>query len=47
MRTTINGLDIVSEGRHDDDMSTHRRNVMPGCMEGKENESRQEGRMGE
>ncbi len=47
MRTTIYGLDLVSDGRHDDDMSTDRRNVMPGRTEGKENESRQEGRMGE
>ncbi len=28
-------------------MSTDRRDVMPGCMGGEENESRQEGRMGE
>ncbi len=45
-RTTINGLDIVSEGGHDNDMSTDRRDVMPGCMGEEENESRQEGRMG-
>jgi len=31
---------------HDDDMSTDRRDVMPGHMGGEENESRQEGRMG-
>jgi hypothetical protein len=47
MRTTIDGLDIGSEGGHNNDMSTDRRNVMPGCTEGKENESRQERRMGE
>jgi hypothetical protein len=46
-RTTINGLDIVSEGGHNNDMSTDRRDVMPGRMGGEENESRQEGRMGE
>ena len=45
MRTTINVLDIVSEGGHDDDMSTDRRDVMPGRMGGKR-KSRQEGRMG-
>jgi hypothetical protein len=47
MQTTINELDIVSEGRHNNDMSTDRRNEMPGCTEGKENESRQERKMGE
>jgi len=46
-RTTINVLDIVSEGGHDDDMSTDRRDVMPGPMGGGENKSRQDGRMGE
>ncbi len=44
-RTTINVLDIVSEGGHDDDMSPDRRDVMPGRMGGKR-KSRQEGRMG-
>ena len=44
-RTTINVLDIVIEGGHDDDMSTDRRDVMPGRMGGKR-KSRQEGRMG-
>jgi hypothetical protein len=29
-------LDIVSEGGHDDDMSTDRRDVMPGRMGGGE-----------
>jgi hypothetical protein len=33
--TTINVLDIVSEGGHDNDMSTDRRDVMPGRMGGK------------
>jgi hypothetical protein len=33
-RTTINVLGIVSEGGHNDDMSTDRRDVMPGCMGG-------------
>jgi len=46
MRTTINVLDIVSEGGHGNDMITDRRDVMPGLMGGEENESRQEGRMG-
>jgi hypothetical protein len=32
---TINVLDMVSEGGHDDDMSTDRRDVMPGHMGGK------------
>jgi hypothetical protein len=45
MRTTINVLDIVSEGEHDNDMITDRRDVMPGRMGG-EGKSRQEGRMG-
>jgi hypothetical protein len=36
MRTTINVLDIVSEGGHDNDMSTDRRDVMPGHMGGEE-----------
>ena len=27
---------MVSEGGHDDDMSTDRRDVMPGCMGGEE-----------
>jgi len=31
-RTTINVLGIVTEGGHDDNMSTDRRDVMPGCM---------------
>ena len=44
-RTTINVLGIVSEGGHDDDMSTYRRDVMPGRMGGKR-KSRQEGRTG-
>jgi hypothetical protein len=44
-RTTINVLDIVGEGGHDNDMSTDRRDVMPGRMGGKR-KSRQEGRMG-
>jgi hypothetical protein len=35
-RTNINVLGIVSEGGHDDDMSTDRRDVMPGCMGGEE-----------
>ena len=35
-RTTINVLGIVSEGGHDDDMSTDRRDVMPGRMVGEE-----------
>jgi len=35
-RTTINRPDIVSEGGHDDDMSTDRRDVMPGRMGGEE-----------
>jgi hypothetical protein len=36
-RTNINALGIVSEGGHDDDMSTDsRRDVMPGCMGGEE-----------
>jgi hypothetical protein len=35
-RTTINVLGIVSEGGHDDDMSTDRRDVMPGRMGGEE-----------
>ena len=34
IRTTINVLGIVSEGGHDDDMSTDRRDVMPGRMGG-------------
>jgi hypothetical protein len=45
MRTTINVLDIVSEGGHDEDMCTDRKDVMPGHMGGKR-KSRQEGRMG-
>ncbi len=45
-RTTINVLDIVSEGGHDDDTTTERRDVMPGRMGGEENESRQEGTLG-
>jgi hypothetical protein len=44
-RTTINALGIVSEGGHDNNMSTDRRDVMPGRMWGKR-KSRQEGRMG-
>ncbi len=44
MGTTINVLDIVSEGGHDDNMSTDRRDVMPGRTEGEENEPRWEGR---
>jgi hypothetical protein len=44
-RTTINVLGIVSERGHDDDMSTDRRDVMPGRIGGEE-KSRQEGRMG-
>jgi len=36
-RTTINVLGIVSEGGHNDNMSTDRRDVMPGCMGGEEN----------
>jgi hypothetical protein len=36
MRTTINVLDIISEGGHDDDMSTDSRDVMPGRMGGGE-----------
>jgi hypothetical protein len=44
-QTTINVLGIVSEGGQDDDMSTDRRDVMPGRM-GEERKSRQEGRMG-
>ena len=35
-RTTINVLGIVSEGGHNDDMSTDRRDVMPGRMGGGE-----------
>jgi hypothetical protein len=35
-RTIINVLGIVSEGGHDNDMSTDRRDVMPGCMGGEE-----------
>ena len=35
-RTTINVLGIVSEGGHDNDMSTDRRDVMPGRMGGEE-----------
>jgi hypothetical protein len=35
-RTTINVLGIVSEGGHDDNMSTDRRDVMPGRMGGEE-----------
>jgi hypothetical protein len=35
-RTNINVLDIVSEGGHDNDMSTDRRDVMPGRMGGGE-----------
>ena len=34
--TTINVLGIVSEGGHEDDMSTDRRDVMPGRMGGEE-----------
>jgi len=40
MWTTINILDIVSEGGRDDDMSTDRRDVIPGHMGGEENKSR-------
>jgi len=40
-------LTLSVRGGHDDDMSTARRDVMPGRMGGEENESRQEGRMGE
>jgi hypothetical protein len=36
MGTTINVLGIVSEGGHDNDMSTNRRDVMPGRMGGEE-----------
>jgi len=35
-QTTINVLGIVSEGGHDDDISTDRRDVMPGRMGGGE-----------
>jgi hypothetical protein len=35
-RTNINALGIVSGGGHDDDMSTDRRDVMPGRMGGEE-----------
>ena len=35
-RTTINLFGIVSEGGHDDDMSTDGRDVMPGRMGGGE-----------
>ncbi len=34
--TIINVLGIVSEGGHDDDMSTDRKDVMPGRMGGEE-----------
>jgi len=40
-------LTLSVRGGHDNDMSTDRRDVMPGRMGGEENESRQEGRMGE
>jgi len=40
-------LTLSVRGGHDDDMSTDRRDVMPGRMGGEENKSRQEGRMGE
>ncbi len=39
-------LTLSVRGGHNDDMSTDRRDVMPGRMGGEENESRQEGRMG-
>jgi hypothetical protein len=35
-RTNINALGIVSEGGHDEDMSTDRRDVTPGRMGGEE-----------
>ena len=35
-RTNINALGIVSEGGHDNDMITDRRDVMPGRMGGEE-----------
>ena len=35
-QTTINVLGIVSEGGHDDNMSTDRRDVMSGRMRGEE-----------
>ncbi len=35
-RTTINVLGIVIKGGHNDDMSTDRRDVMPGHMGGEE-----------
>ncbi len=48
-RSTINEHDFVNtfggEGQ-DNDMSMDCKDVMPGHREGKENESRQEGRMG-
>ncbi len=46
MQTTINVPDNVSEGGHNNDMITDRRDVMPGRMEGEENEPRWEGRRG-
>ena len=46
-RTTINVLGIVSEGGHDNDMSTDRRDVSLGAWGGRESQGKRGGWEGE